>query len=110
MWAGCAMLGAKQIVPYGGRAGPPPPVALPQRGWLAEPTMDPRGLCRPRGTPQRNARGQSGYLSRFVAPGGFCSGFVASGFWSPITLLSGQTEKAGHFLQPATTAMGHSVI
>jgi hypothetical protein len=29
---------------------------------------------------------------------------------SPMTDFSGHTENAGHFLQPATTAMGHSVM
>ena len=29
---------------------------------------------------------------------------------SPITVFSGQTENAGHFLQPATIAMGHRVM
>jgi hypothetical protein len=29
---------------------------------------------------------------------------------SPITDLSGQTAKAGHFLQPATMAIGQSVM
>ena len=30
--------------------------------------------------------------------------------WSPSTVFSGQTLKAGHFWHPATTAMGHSVM
>jgi hypothetical protein len=30
--------------------------------------------------------------------------------WSPITVFSGHTLNAGHFWQPATTAMGHSVM
>jgi hypothetical protein len=35
---------------------------------------------------------------------------VPPGGWSPITDFSGQTENAGHFLQPAITAMGQRVI
>jgi len=38
------------------------------------------------------------------------SGFLASGLKSPSVLFSGQTENAGHFLQLATIAMGHSVM
>jgi hypothetical protein len=30
--------------------------------------------------------------------------------WSPKTFFRGQILKAGHFLQPATTAIGQSVI
>ena len=30
--------------------------------------------------------------------------------WSPRTLFRGQTEKAGHFLQPATIAMGQNLL
>jgi hypothetical protein len=29
---------------------------------------------------------------------------------SPITVLSGHTENTGHFLHPATTAIGHKVM
>lgn len=34
----------------------------------------------------------------------------SAGFWSPSTPLSGHTLKAGHFLQPAARAIGHSVM
>jgi hypothetical protein len=30
--------------------------------------------------------------------------------WSPSTVLSGHTEKAGHFLQPTARATGHKVM
>jgi hypothetical protein len=32
------------------------------------------------------------------------------GFWSPITVFNGQTENAGHFLQPTAMAMGQSTM
>jgi uncharacterized protein (DUF1810 family) len=37
-------------------------------------------------------------------------GAGASFTWSPITLFSGHTLNAGHFLQPATMAIGHRVM
>lgn len=37
-------------------------------------------------------------------------GFASSFAWSPITPFSGHTVNAGHFLQPATMAIGHRVM
>ena len=40
---------------------------------------------------------------------GFGAGFSSS-FWSPMTDLTGQNEKIGHFLQPTARAMGQRVM
>ena len=45
----------------------------------------------------------------FLSLAAFAAGASSLGA-SPITLLSGHIEKAGHFLQPATIAIGHKVM
>ena len=42
--------------------------------------------------------------------GGPCGPGLTSLGASPITVLSGQTESAGHFWHPATIAIGHRVM
>ena len=49
-------------------------------------------------------RARQGYFGG--AGGGAAPGLGAS----PITVFKGQIETAGHFAQPATMAMGHSVM
>jgi hypothetical protein len=61
--------------------------------------MDPARGC---GTQSRYFRGLA--LALRDAVGGSALGAL------PITPFSGQILKAGHFSQPATTAIGHSVI
>jgi hypothetical protein len=46
-----------------------------------------------------------GYL--FLASAGAAGGAFGA---SPMTDFNGHTEKAGHFWQPATIAIGHSVM
>lgn len=54
----------------------------------------------------------AGYFFVFLREdAGLDTGFSALALGaSPITSLSGQILKAGHFWQPATTAMGQSVM
>ncbi|EXI69711.1 MAG: hypothetical protein AW08_00204 [Candidatus Accumulibacter adjunctus] len=54
----------------------------------------------------RHDAGKGYFFSTGVCPSGFSPGFGAS----PRTVFSGQMEKAGHLLQPATMAIGHTVM
>jgi hypothetical protein len=46
----------------------------------------------------------------FAAGAAGAAGAAPAAGWSPITLLSGQTLKAGHCRQLATMAIGHRVM
>jgi hypothetical protein len=49
------------------------------------------------------------FAAVFFADAALSAGF-SSATWSPSMLLAGHTENTGHFLQPATMAMGHMVM
>jgi hypothetical protein len=49
------------------------------------------------------------FAAVFFAGAALSAGF-SSATWSPSMLLAGQTEKTGHFLQPATMAIGQTVM
>ena len=55
------------------------------------------------------SRTATAYFLDLPLPFGASSACLLSPPWSPMTPLSGHTEKIGHFLQPATTATGHTV-